>query len=151
MLYFGRKFWVGALVSVGVLGWTLATAGDNEDGLKTGLLVVLGGVIGILFAPAPKPIDHTPTATASVERMMDMAREVKTVQETVTDAIDEVEPLTGLRLLEAQNTLLRQHEIMQRTVSDWNEISPGVAEAVTAKRDAGRKRFLELTKEKHDG
>lgn len=151
MIYFGRKFWGGIAVSGAVLIWTLSSAGQNEDGLKTGLLVVLGGVIGILFAPAPKPVDHEPTATAAVERMMDMAREIKSVQETVTDVVEEVEPMTALRLVEAQNALLRQIEMMERSVSDWNEISPGVVVAVTTKRDAGKRRFLELTKEEQNG
>lgn len=145
MLYFGRKFWAGLLLSAGVVIWTLSSAGENEDGLKTGLLVVVGGIIGILFAPLPKPVDHSTTANTSVERLLDMAQEITGVQNTVTALITEVEdPMVKIRLVAAQNALLQQEERMQRSVGDWDEIAPGVAVRVRTKLDAGRIRFLEL-------
>jgi gas vesicle protein len=146
VLYFGKKFFWGLVLCVGVI-WTTVSTNEKDPGggLLTGILVVIGGVIGILFAPAPKPVDHTPTASASVERMMDMAHELETVQGTITDLVADVGDVTvRFRLVAAQDVLLKQQERLQRSVSDWNEVSPGVAQAVKLRLEEGKRRFMEL-------
>lgn len=152
-LAFSRKFWWAAgLSAVVILAGVLASANGWFNGLLLAAPTILGAVIGILLQPTPKPVDHGPTATASVERLMDMGHAIEDSQTAITELAKESQDgLTKLRLLSAQDGLLRQTEHVQRSVTDWDEVSPGVVEKVRAKRDKGRQIFFDLVRREADG
>lgn len=151
VLFFGLKFWIGVVISGAVIVWAVSTSEKPEAGFQTGALVVVGGIIGILFAPSPKPADHGLTASTSVERMMDMANELSAVQISVTDVITEVEdPIVKMRLVAAQDKLVQQEERLQRNVADWDVVSPGVVSVVRERLDVGKIRFKELMERGQD-
>ncbi|WP_271396278.1 hypothetical protein [Neomicrococcus lactis] len=149
-LYFGMKFCVGCLLAVGVVVICLnAEAWKWPSGNVAAVTTLVGSVIGILFAPSPKPLDHSKVANSSVERLLDMRGEFERARQTITELAGDPthEPATAFRLLATQDAMLRQDEHFERTVSDWDEVSPGVVDRVVHKRNEGRRIFRKLAKE----
>lgn len=151
-LSFGR--WVipskrlgwGIVVLVVIVGGsiTLSTTGVL-NGFLAGVIAAAGAAVGLLFQPLPKPADHSAVATASVQRMFDLERNLARAQETVSGLARECDdPTTKLRLILAQDILLEQNGQLYRVVNDWDQVSPGVAANVRKNLDAGKHLFALL-------
>ncbi|MDP9987446.1 hypothetical protein J2S98_002613 [Arthrobacter oryzae] len=147
-LRFDAKFWSGVALCAVVVWVAIASADEAGDGVIAGILIVAGGLIGVLFAPSPKPIDHSQTAHSSVQRLIDMNADLGRARSVISQSItEEIPGTTALRLLAAQDLIVSQDQHFARAVDDWNEIAPGVVERVVHKRNEGKRRFQQLLDE----
>lgn len=143
----GKRLTAGAVLSLVILiGSILLSTSGAVNGLLAGMLLVAGAGVGILFQPRPKPEDHSDMAAAAVERIYRMGNDLTQVQETVTELAGlSTDPAASQRLITAQNELLDQIQQLEQTVSDFNTLSPGVAERVRFKLDEGKRLFAHLS------
>jgi hypothetical protein len=147
-LQFDTKFWWGIGLAIAVVVATVAANSNNVgNGVMAGLAAVAGALIGVLFAPAPKPADHSKTAHSSVERMMDMKSNLERARLVISDSISQVPGEHKLQLVAAQDIILGQDEYWARSVQDWDEVAPGVVERVVHTRNEGRRRLQQLAAE----
>lgn len=147
-LRFDTKFRWGVGLCVVVVWIAIASAKEPGDGVMAGILIVAGGLIGVLFAPSPKPVDHSQTAHSSVERLIDIKSDLERAREVISLSIsDEIPGTTVLQLVAAQDLILNQDPHFVRAVDDWNDVAPGVVERVVHKRNEGKRRFQQLLEE----
>lgn len=147
-LRFDAKFFCGVALCAVVVWIAIASAEEAGDGVIAGILVVAGGFIGVLFAPSPKPVDHSQTAHSSVQRLIDMKADLERARGVISQSIsNEIPGTTVLHLVTAQDLILNQDQHFVRAVDDWNEVAPGVVERVVHKRNEGKRRFQQLLEE----
>lgn len=148
VLYFGRKFWWGVVLSLGVIMITALTAEKFGDGLLLGGVAVAGAIIGTLFSPSPKPADHSRVASDSVDTLLDMLADLERARASIGTATEQTSgALRSIHLLAAQQTITSQGERLARSVENWNSVVPDVADLVVDRRKNGRRRLKQLVDE----
>lgn len=148
VLHFEGKFWSGVGLCIGVIVLTALTAGSLTNGLLLGGAAVAGALIGNLFAPSPKPKDHSQLANESVTTLLDIQSDLERARASIGLALGE--PNVGLQaihLTSAENTIKNQDERLARSVESWNNVAPDVADRVIDARKSGRRRFKQLVEE----
>ncbi|MHA7176178.1 hypothetical protein ACX80D_05940 [Arthrobacter sp. Sr24] len=149
VLYFGRKWWCGIVVGILVVALAIfvnvVPLEKWQAGTANGILIFIGGVVGILFAPTPKPVNHVQTASASVLSLLDMKTNSDRAQTAITEVASELQvPSLTIRLVAAQDLLLQQEIHYARTIENWNTVAPGVVDRVVFDRSAGSRRLRQL-------
>lgn len=99
-------------------------------------------ILGLLVAPAARGANHKRVAGESVERLNEMRRSVIVVSATVSEAVSEVEGGMKLKLQTAKSELDNYPGILLKTMQDWEDVVPTVAEDVSG-RWARRQTMLE--------
>ncbi|WAP53112.1 hypothetical protein OL239_08630 [Arthrobacter sp. ATA002] len=148
ILYFGPRVWWGAGLAVLVVGATVLAAGNVRNGLLLGAAAVAGTLIGALFSPAPKPIDHSQTASDSIVTLLDLRADLERARDAIYAASTETNKgLQAIHLLSAQETLRNQDERLARSVENWNVVTPDIAGRVIESRKSGKRRLEQLVQE----
>lgn len=148
ILYFGPRFWWGAGLAGLVVAATILTAEKIGNGLLLGSAAVAGALIGTLFSPSPKPIDHSQTASDSIVTLLDLRADLERARDAINSASTETNKgLQGIHLLSAQATLTNQDERLARSVENWNVVAPDIADRVIDSRKSGKRRLEQLVQE----
>ena len=148
VLYFGPRVWWGTTLAVAVVVAAVVTSKSVGDGLLLGGSAVAGALIGTLFSPAPKPIDHSQTANDSVVTLLDLRADLERARDSIATASTEVNRgLQTIHLSSAQETLRNQDERLARSVENWDTVAPDIADRVIDARKKGKRRFEQLVRE----
>ncbi|WP_018762460.1 hypothetical protein [Arthrobacter sp. 135MFCol5.1] len=148
ILYFGPRFWWGGGLAGLVVVATVLAAGSLGNGLLLGAAAVAGALIGTLFSPSSKPIDHSRTASDSIVILLDLRADLERARDSITAASTETSKgLQAIHLLSAQETLRNQDERLARSVENWNIVTPDIADRVIDSRKSGKRRLEQLVQE----
>ena len=148
VLYFGPRFWWGAGLAGAVVISTVMAAGSVGNGLLLGGAAVAGALIGTLFSPSPKPVDHSQTANDAVVTLLDLRADLERARDSIGAAISETNKgLQAIHLGSAEKTLRDQDIRLARSVENWNVVAPDIADRVIDSRNNGKRRFDQLVKE----
>jgi len=127
---------------------------DVANFLGTLVTLLVPTLLGILIAPQRiigESIDHTQTASESVERLLEIIRS----SEDAADVIDEVAgglPYGSARhdLVTKTSELRNYRKVLGTVIGDWSAVVPTVAEAINGRREQ-RATLLEQLETKLDG
>lgn len=147
-LYFGTRFWWGVVLVGLVITATILTAENLGNGVLLGLAAVAGALIGTLFSPSAKPIDHSQTASDSIVTLLELRADLERARDAINSASAETNKgLQGVHLLFAQTTLMNQDERLARSFENWNVVTPDIADRVIDSRKSGKRRLEQLVQE----
>lgn len=142
-----------ALVLAGAIVWMgfVVSPENPTAGVVTGVSGVLGAVLGVLVDVRPVPFSYRAEAVGAVRKLHSTTQSVEDIQTALNQVSEFSKNLrVNVGIANAQADLERIRNDLFESMGEWEQVSPGAAEAVRQVRSAGSDMLRQMTDQQEE-